>query len=113
MCFALTLPAFSPSYSEERKTLVSILRKSGLTLTTSRIHLLHYMTQTQIPLTASDLSQQVKLPLSTIYRNLSTFADFGLVDFIVDRSGVCRWFLLTAGRPNFCPTCNQAFNAAY
>ncbi|HFZ0970054.1 TPA: helix-turn-helix domain-containing protein [Enterobacter hormaechei] len=66
-----------------------------------------------IPLTAFDLSRQIGLPLSTTYRNLSTFADFGLVDFIVDRSGVCRWFLLTSGRPNFCPTCNQTFNAAY
>ncbi|WP_407065346.1 helix-turn-helix domain-containing protein [Enterobacter sp. 262D3] len=97
----------------ERKKLVSILKKSGLPLTTSRIHLLHYLMQTQIPLTASDLSQQVNLPLSTTHRNLSTFADFGLVDFIVDRSSVCRWYLLTAGRPNFCPTCNQTYNAAY
>ncbi|MFU0963924.1 helix-turn-helix domain-containing protein [Kluyvera ascorbata] len=97
----------------ERKKLVSILKRSGLTLTTSRLHLLHYLMQTQIPLTASDLSQQVNLPLSTTHRNLSAFADFGLVDYIVDRLGVCRWYLLTTGRANYCPTCHQTFNAAY
>ncbi|HBI6863315.1 TPA: helix-turn-helix domain-containing protein [Enterobacter cloacae] len=113
MCFALTLPVFSPPSSEERKTLVSILRKSGLTLTTSRIHLLRYLTQNHIPLTAFDLSRLVNIPLSTTHRNLSAFADFGLVDFIVDRSSVCRWYLLIAGRPNYCPTCNQTFNTAY
>ncbi|WP_442961860.1 helix-turn-helix domain-containing protein [Pseudocitrobacter sp. MW920760] len=113
MCFALTLPAFSPPSSEERKTLVSILKRSGLTPTTSRINLIHHLTQTQIPVTALDLSQQVNLPLSTTHRNLSAFADFGLVDFIVDRSSVCRWYLLTAGRANYCPTCNQSFNATY
>lgn len=113
MCFTLTPPAFSPPSSEERKTLVSILKRSGLTLTTSRISLFHYLTQTQIPLTASDLSRLVNIPLSTTHRNLSTFADFGLVDFIVDRSGVYRWYLLTTGRANYCPACNQSFNAAY
>ncbi|WP_353938161.1 hypothetical protein [Enterobacter pseudoroggenkampii] len=55
----------------------------------------------------------VNLPLSTVHRNLSTFADFGLVDFIVDRSSVCRWFLVISGSPNFCPTCNQTYNVAY
>ncbi|WP_139154498.1 hypothetical protein [Enterobacter hormaechei] len=92
--------------------LVSILKKSGLTLTTSRIHLFHYLTQNHIPLTAFNLSRLVNIPLSTTHRNLSAFADFGLVDFIVDRSGVCRWFIQTAGRPNFCPTCHQTYNAA-
>ncbi|WP_410779872.1 helix-turn-helix domain-containing protein [Klebsiella aerogenes] len=90
-----------------------ILKCVGLTLTTSRIHLLHYLAQTQIPLTALDLSRLVCIPLSTTHRNLSSFEDFGLVDFIVDRSSVCRWYVLTADRPNFCPTCNQTFNAAY
>ncbi|EPF1296801.1 MULTISPECIES: helix-turn-helix domain-containing protein [Enterobacteriaceae] len=113
MCITLIPPVFSPPSSEERKTLVSILKRSGLTQTTSRINLFHHLTQTQIPLTASELSQQVHLPLSTTHRNLSTFADFGLVDFIVDRSSVCRWYLLIAGRPNYCPTCNQTFNTAY
>jgi Fe2+ or Zn2+ uptake regulation protein len=113
LCFALTPPAFYPPSTGESKKLVNILKRSGLTLTTSRNHLLHYLTQTQLPLTAADLSQQVNLPLSTTHRNLSTFADFGLVDFIVDRSGVCRWYLLTTGSANYCPTCNQAFNAAY
>ncbi|HBC2887501.1 TPA: helix-turn-helix domain-containing protein [Citrobacter freundii] len=113
MCFALTPPAFYPPSADERKKLVSILKKSGLTLTTSRIHLLHHLTQAQIPLTAFDLSRLVKIPLSTTHRNLSAFADFGLVDFIVDRSSVCRWYLLTPSRPNFCPTCNQTFNAVY
>ncbi|AYU95131.1 hypothetical protein EEI76_08560 [Enterobacter cloacae] len=82
-------------------------------MTKSRIHLLHYLTQTQIPLTAFDLSKLVSLPLSTVHRNLSTFADFGLVDYLIDRSSVCRWYILTAGRKKFCPTCNQTFNAAY
>lgn len=113
MCTALTPPAFSSPSSGEREKLVHILKFVGLTLTTSRIHLLHYLTQNQIPLTAFDLSQLIGLPLSTTHRNLSAFEDFGLVDFIVDRSSVCRWYLLTAGRPNFCPTCNQAFNTAY
>ncbi|HDY9180128.1 TPA: helix-turn-helix domain-containing protein [Klebsiella pneumoniae] len=113
MCFALTPPAFYPPSTGERKKLVSILKRSGLTLTTSRIHLLHHLTQTQIPLTAFDLSRLVNIPLSTTHRNLSAFADFGLVDFIVDRSSVCRWFVVIAGLPNFCPTCNQTFNAAY
>ncbi|MFP2683380.1 helix-turn-helix domain-containing protein [Enterobacter ludwigii] len=75
--------------------------------------MLHYLAQTQIPLTALDLSRLVNIPLSTTHRNLSSFEDFGLVDFIVDRSTVCRWYLHTAGRPNFCPTCNQTFNTAY
>ncbi|HCM6861915.1 TPA: helix-turn-helix domain-containing protein, partial [Klebsiella pneumoniae] len=44
------------------------------------------MKQTQIPLTASDLSKQIELPLSTTHKNLSMFADCGLVDFIVDRA---------------------------
>ncbi|HCD1885792.1 TPA: helix-turn-helix domain-containing protein, partial [Klebsiella pneumoniae] len=113
LCFALTPPAFNPPSIGERKKLVSILKRSGLTLTTARINLLHHLTQNQIPLTAFDLSKLVNLPLSTVHRNLSMFADFGLVDYIVDRSSVCRWYLLTAGRPNFCPTCNQAFNTAY
>ncbi|WP_369598828.1 helix-turn-helix domain-containing protein [Enterobacter asburiae] len=104
---------FNLPSGSERKKLVHILKKSGLTLTTSRIHLLHHLMQTQIPLTASYLSQQVNLPLSTTHRNLSIFADFGLVDYIIDRSSICRWYILTAGRPNYCPTCNQAFNAAY
>ncbi|HFG4331178.1 TPA: helix-turn-helix domain-containing protein [Escherichia coli] len=101
-----------PSESE-RKKLLHILKKSGLTLTISRIYILQHLMQTQIPLTASDLSRQIGLPLSTTHRNLSAFADFGLVDFIVDRSSVCRWYILTTGRDNYCPTCNQAFNAAY
>ena len=113
LCTALTQPAFYPPSTGERKKLVSILKRSGLTMTTARINLLHHLTQTQIPLTAFDLSKLVNLPLSTVHRNLSMFADFGLVDFIVDRSSVCRWYLLTAGRPNFCPTCNQAFNTSY
>ncbi|WBN87216.1 helix-turn-helix domain-containing protein [Enterobacter kobei] len=113
MCIALTPPAFYPPSADERKKLVSILNTSGLTLTTSRIHLLHHLMQTQIPLTALDLSQLIGLPLSTTHRNLSAFEDFGLVDFFVDRASVCRWYLLTSGRPNFCPTCNQTYNAAY
>jgi Fe2+ or Zn2+ uptake regulation protein len=112
LCITLP-PAFYLPTTEERKKLVSILRTAGLTLTTSRIHLLHYLTHTQIPLTASDLSQQVNLPLSTTHRNLSTFADFGLVDYIIDRSSVCRWILVTTGRASYCPTCNQTFNTAY
>ncbi|RWV34241.1 helix-turn-helix domain-containing protein [Klebsiella aerogenes] len=84
-----------------------------MTLTTARINLLHCLTQNQIPLTAFNLSELVNLPLSTVHRNLSMFADFGLVDFIVDRASVCRWFLVTVGRANYCPTCNQTFNGAY
>lgn len=80
---------FNPPSTDERKKLVTIPKTAGLTLTTT-IHLLYYLTQVQIPLTAFDLLQQVNLPLSTIHRNLSTFADFGLVDFIVDHSGACR-----------------------
>jgi Fe2+ or Zn2+ uptake regulation protein len=106
-------PAFKTPSNDERKKLVHILKFAGLTLTTSRIHLLHYLAQTQIPLTALDLSRLVNIPLSTTHRNLAAFADFGLVDFIVDRSSVCRWYLLIAGRPNYCPTCNQTFNTAY
>ncbi|EPO7647285.1 hypothetical protein E4K08_12430 [Raoultella ornithinolytica] len=113
MCFALTPPAFYPPSTGERKKLVSILKRSGLTLTTSRIHLLHHLTQTKIPLTAFELSRLVNIPLSTTHRNLSAFADFGLVDYILDRSSVCRWYLLTTGRANYCPTCHQTFNAAY
>ncbi|HEC2579718.1 TPA: helix-turn-helix domain-containing protein [Raoultella ornithinolytica] len=113
MCFALTQPAFYPPSTGERKKLVSILKRSGLTLTTSRINLLHHLTQTQLPLTAFDLSRLVNIPLSTTHRNLSAFADFGLVDYIIDRSSVCRWYLLTTGRANYCPTCHQTFNAAY
>ncbi|EOM6947022.1 helix-turn-helix domain-containing protein [Escherichia coli] len=113
MCFALTPPAFYPPSIGERKKLVSILKRSGLTLTTARINLLHHLTQNQIPLTAFNLSELVNLPLSTVHRNLSMFADFGLVDFIVDRASVCRWFLVTVGRANYCPTCNQTFNGAY
>jgi Fe2+ or Zn2+ uptake regulation protein len=112
LCIAPTPTFYLPS-TDERKKLVNILKTAGLPLTTSRIHLLHHLTQTQIPMTAFDLSTLVGLPLSTTHRNLSMFADFGLVDFIVDRVSVCRWYLLTAGRPNFCPTCNQTFNAAY
>ncbi|HEM8738261.1 TPA: helix-turn-helix domain-containing protein [Enterobacter hormaechei] len=113
MCTALTPPAFYPPSAGERKKLVSILKTAGLTLTTSRIYLLHHLTQAPILLTAFDLSKLVNLPLSTVHRNLSTFADFGLVDFIVDRSSVCRWFLVISGSPNFCPTCNQTYNVAY
>ncbi|EPO5938767.1 hypothetical protein ACUCGV_005316, partial [Escherichia coli] len=60
----------------------------------------------------SGLSQLMDIPLSTIYRNLSAFADFGLVDFIVDCLGVCRLYLLAAGRASHCPICNQPFNTA-
>ncbi|WP_354016938.1 helix-turn-helix domain-containing protein [Enterobacter hormaechei] len=112
LCFAIRPPAFFLPSVEERKELVRTLNDFGLTLTTSRIHLLHHMKQTQIPLTASDLSKQIELPLSTTHRNLSMFADCGLVDFIVDRASVCRWYFLFADRPNFCPTCNQTYNAA-
>jgi Fe2+ or Zn2+ uptake regulation protein len=113
LCFALTPPAFYPPSTDERKKLVNILKDAGLTLTTSRLHLLHYLTQNRIPLTSFDLSRLVNIPLSTTHRNLSAFADFGLVDFLVDRSSVCRWFLVTVGRPNYCPACNQAFNVTY
>jgi len=113
LCTALNPPAFVPPSADERKKLAGILKQFGLTLTTSRIHLLHHLMQTQIPLTAFDLSKLVNLPLSTVHRNLSMFADFGLIDFIVDRLSVCRWYLLTTGSQNFCPTCNQTFNAAY
>ncbi|WP_406549526.1 helix-turn-helix domain-containing protein [Cronobacter malonaticus] len=113
LCFAFRPPAFFLPSVEESKELVRTLKDFGLTLTNSRIHLLHHMKQTQIPLTASDLSKQIELPLSTTHRTLSTFADCGLVDFIVDRASVCRWYFLFADRPNFCPTCNQIYNAAY
>ncbi|WP_411703695.1 helix-turn-helix domain-containing protein [Edaphovirga cremea] len=74
---------------------------------------MHYLTQTTIPITAFDLSKLIDVPLSTTYRNLSTLTNFRLVDYIVDRSGVYRWFLLTAGRANYCRCCNQEYNVGY
>ncbi|MFP2832817.1 helix-turn-helix domain-containing protein [Citrobacter portucalensis] len=106
-------PAFAAPSINERKKLIVILKAAGLTLTTSRIHLLHYLTGTTIPITAFDLSKLVDVPLSTTHRNLSTLSDFRLVDFIVDRSGVARWYLVTAHCASYCPTCNQTFNAVY
>ena len=113
MCIALTPPAFYPPSTGERKKLVSILKRSGLTLTTSRLHILHYLTQNQIPLTAFDLSELINLPLSTVHRNISMFDDIGLMGFIVDRSSVRRWYQLISGGANYCPACNQTFNAVY
>lgn len=107
-----TPPAFSAPSIEERKRLLTRLTSAGLTLTNSRIRLLHYLSHITIPITAFDLSEQVGLPLSTTHRNLSTFADLELVDFIVDRLGVCRWYLMTTEHDSYCPTCNQIFNAA-
>ncbi|WP_353887358.1 helix-turn-helix domain-containing protein [uncultured Pantoea sp.] len=108
-----TRPIIYPLSGGERQKLVGELIRSELTLKISRIHFLHWLMQTQTRLTASDLSHQVNMPLSTACRNLSAFADFGLVDFILDRSDVCRWFFLIAGSSNYCPACNQVFNAAY
>lgn len=103
--------AFSLPSGDKHKKLVLILKKSGLTLTTSRIHLLHYLMKTQILLTAYDLSRQVNVSLSTTHRNLSAFGDFDLVDYIIVRSRVCRWYLLITGPANYRQTCYQTFNA--
>ncbi|HCU0703068.1 helix-turn-helix domain-containing protein [Enterobacter asburiae] len=89
--------------------MVIILTSAGLTLTTSRINILYYLTQTSIPSTALDLSKLLNIPLSTTYRNLSVLAGAGLVNYIIDRCGVSRWFLLVEGQTNFCPCCNQEY----
>ena len=112
MCNEFLPPAIETPSIEERKNLITILKAAGLTLTTARILLLHFLTRTTIPISAFDLSKLVDVPLSTTHRNLSTLTDFRLVDFIVDRSGVSRWYLVTTGRANYCPACNQTYNAA-
>ncbi|WP_302789263.1 hypothetical protein [Hafnia paralvei] len=103
-------PAFIPLPTKKRKHLVAILRSAGLTLTNHRLNLLHYLTQTTIPVTAHTLSMFADVPLSSAYRNLSTLSDSRVVGYIVDRSGVTRWFLMIPGKRAYCPACNQELN---
>ncbi|MCW2473813.1 helix-turn-helix domain-containing protein [Candidatus Symbiopectobacterium sp. NZEC151] len=91
--------------------MATILKSAGLTLTTSRIDILYHLTQTSIPCTASELSKLLDIPLSTTHRNLSVLACAGLANYIIDRSGVSRWFLLVKGKTNFCPCCNQEYRS--
>lgn len=110
MYLEFNLPAFTPPSLDERKRVASTLKSAGLTLTTSRINVLYHLTRTVIPSTALELSKLLNVPLSTTHRNLSILANAGLADYIIDRSGVSRWFLLVVGQTNFCPCCNQKFN---
>ncbi|EAA9288220.1 TPA: helix-turn-helix transcriptional regulator [Enterobacter hormaechei subsp. steigerwaltii] len=89
--------------------MATILKSAGLTLTTSRIDILHHLTQISTPATASELSKLLDIPLSTTHRNLSVIARAGLASYIIDRLGISRWFLLVKGKVNFCPCCNQEF----
>lgn len=103
------LPAFNHPSLDERKRMATILKSARLTLTTSRINVLYHLTRTVIPSTALELSKLLSVPLSTTHRNLSVLSKAGLADYIIDRSGVSRWFLLVEGKVNFCPCCNQEF----
>lgn len=106
------LPAFNPPSLDERKRMAMILKSARLTLTTSRINVLYHLTRTVIPGTALELSKLLNVPLSTTHRNLSVLSKAGLADYITDRSGVSRWFLVSANHPNFCPCCNQEYTSA-
>lgn len=106
------LPAFDPPSLDERKRMATILKSARLTLTTSRINVLYHLTRTVIPSTALELSRLLNVPLSTTHRNLSVLSKAGLADYIIDRTGVSRWFLVSANYANFCPCCNQEYTRA-
>lgn len=112
MYLKFNLPAFAPPSLNERKRVASTLKSAGLTLTTSRINVLYHLTRTVIPTTALELSKLLNVPLSTTHRNLSVLSKAGLADYIIDRSGVSRWFLVSANHANFCPCCNQEYTSA-
>lgn len=111
MYLRFSLPVFSQLSLDEQKCMANILKSAGLSLTTSRINLLHYLDRTNLPSTALELSRQVNIPLSTTHRNLSVLAHAGLAEYFIDRSGTSRWFLVAAGKPAFCPCCNQEYAA--
>ena len=100
----------NPPSMVERKVLTEIIKSSGLVVSTARISLLHYFRTHQIPVMASDLSIINELPLSTTYRNLSELANVGLVDYMIDRSGIYRWYLVNKNKISHCPVCNQEFH---
>lgn len=112
MDLEFNLPAFIPPSLDERKRMATTLKSAELTLTTSRINVLYHLTRTVIPSTALALSKHLNVPLSTTHRNLSVLAKAGLADYIIDRSGVSRWFLLMNGQNNFCLCCNQEYRSA-
>lgn len=103
------LPSFAPSLRVECNRIATMLKSVGLTLTTSRINILYRLTQTSIPSSALELSKLLNIPLSTTHRNLSSLGYAGLANYIIDRSGVSRWFWVVQGKVNFCPYCNQEF----
>ena len=100
----------NPPSMAEKNVLIEIVKSSGLMVSTARISLLHYFKSHQVPVMASELSIINKIPLSTVYRNLSALANVGLIDYMIDRSGISRWYLVNKNKISHCPVCNQEFH---
>ncbi|MCE0802965.1 hypothetical protein LVQ77_22125 [Buttiauxella sp. S04-F03] len=113
MCnMPMPAPFYGPT-TTERTALVKLLRSAGLKLSTARIHILHYLHQTNAPQTAETMSQQACLPLSTTYRALAALETYGLTGILFGSAGVARWYLIREGRPQRCNSCGQRYSTEY
>jgi len=109
--FEFNQPVFNSPSQDECNRMAIFLKSAGLTLSTSRINISHHLSQTSIPYTALELSRILKIPLSTVHRNLSVLSESGIAGYLIDRSGISRWFLVSANHANFCPCCNQEYTS--
>lgn len=108
-----TLPTFAAPNDEEHAALSAILNNTGLRATSPRIHVLHFLNITDVPVTAETVSRVVDLPLSTAYRALTALEVNSLVGVTFGRYEVTRWFRFLPNKPQHCQSCGQSFYTEY
>jgi len=107
------LPTFAEPKDEERATISAILNDTGLRATHPRINVLHYLNNTDIPVTATMVSNGLNLPLSTAYRTLTALEKVRLSGVTFGRASVTRWFRFRPENPQHCTHCGQSFYSEY
>lgn len=108
-----TLPTFAAPNDEERAALSAILNNTGLRATSPRIHVLHFLTITDVPVTAETVSRVIDLPLSTAYRALTALEVNSLAGVTFGRYEVTSWFRFQPNKPQHCQSCGQSFYTEY
>lgn len=108
-----TPAAFTSPTDDERIQLASILNTVDLRATSPRINVLHYLSTTDIPVTAEMVSRNADLPLSTAYRALAALEEHSLAGVTFGRADVTRWFRFCPETPQHCPACGQSYYGEY
>ena len=94
---------------------LKVLQTAGLRLTSPRRPLLDVLLNAEGPLSAEEIHERaaqagMESDLSTVYRNLGTFLEAGLVDTLPGSNGERRYELRRPGENGFrlmCPDCGK------